>query len=111
MPRISIPDPFVPGNFFSVDPEAMIERCAEIWRRNGKDHSFCLHCQNLRDRVSIEVENLALLSKLGENVTEVEAAITFAEMAKPWGAPCAGPTDTQPYIAISPDEVGFEVVE
>lgn len=104
MHRISIPDPFNPGSFFSIDPEAMIEKCKAIWERHEKDHALCPHCQRLRDRVSVEVENLALLSTLGENTTEVEAAIVFSEMAKPWGPPLAGPTDTQPYRAINPND-------
>lgn len=88
---LEIPDPFIAGNVFHVDPVRVIQRCKDIYEKRKKDHGECPHCPQLRELVNADIYQ----------------AIDFAERAKPWSKPLGGPTDTQPIAIVNEDEVGF----
>lgn len=87
-----------PDEILSIDPAATVAKCISIYERLKKDHSFCQHCPQLIERVRQSPEVQVQLRSLLE-----------AERSKPWGEPCAGPTDTMPPPAE--EVVGFEVIE
>jgi len=119
MSRLRVPDPFAPGRYFEFEPAGVLAKCEAIWESHEKDHAGCRHCQELRAQIDLEAQNLALLTVLGQDPKDVQGALEFSEMVKPWGKPLAGPCDTQPFrpieeegiVVATEDEVGFDVVE
>jgi hypothetical protein len=116
--RIKIDDPFIPGRFFEVDPEAVVKRCVEIHRATqwptpdggfrphvAKNHRGCPHCAKIREHVMLLAEAELLMDALApvNDPDTVAASLEFMEMAKPWGASCAGPEDTQPFDPVKPN--------